>query len=146
MGSRVDRSLSGRAFALFAAVLAAAGSGSGCFDFGGELLDETVTPTDAGPLADAGIGGVVEVRLTALSFKPKVIEVTVGTTVRWLMEDGGTFHFVVEGAPGNLAPGFESPKMDPGDSFEHTFGTPGEYVYHCSNHTIAMRNAMVIVR
>lgn len=118
--------------------------GTACLDVGNPVdapLDiEGATPSDA-DLAT----GTVDVLIRNLKFEPKEITVAAGTTVRWIMEDTGTFHFVTEGDPNQGTNEFKSPQLNIGDSWEYTFTVPGTYVYHCSNHSTVMRNAKVIV-
>lgn len=52
---------------------------------------------------------------------PLVQEITAGTTVKWT--NYGNKPQIVSGL------GFKSPVLRPGDSFEYTFKTPGEYNY-----------------
>lgn len=149
-------------------LLAAVTGAASCYDFGdldtGEAgdastdtgpVDAMTTPsTDVGP-PDAVPGDAAEdaaplpeaiVRIASLSFIPKELTIPAGTTVRWVMEDTGTFHFVVQGAPRAADdPAFESIRLDPGDDYTYTFDEPGTYTYHCSNHSVAMRDAKIIV-
>lgn len=147
--------------AAFAWVAIGAALWHGCFDFG-HAADDTgpasmdaaepadATPADAvtedAPAEDAPLPEAI-VRIRSLAFDPAVIRVPVGTTVRWIMDDPGVFHFIVQGAPRmtDPPPQFDSPQMDPGDEWTYTFNEPGEFVYHCSNHSSIMRDAMIIV-
>ena len=113
-----------------------------CLDLGATVPD---VPATGG--ADSGRtppGQPVEVFIRDLKFEPSDITIAAGTTVRWIMEDTGTFHFVTEGDP-TATPVFESPQLNVGDSYDHVFDTPGTYVYHCSNHSTIMRGATITV-
>ncbi len=141
-----DRSVSLAARGGLAAVLVA---GSAC-DLGRPLggADAAAPDGAAGAAGAAGdaIGGEAIVTIRNLAFEPAQLRVPAGTTVRWVMEDPGTFHFIVQGQPGQPAsPLFSSPKLDPSDEFTFKFTEPGTYVYFCSNHSNVMRNAKVIV-
>ncbi len=125
---------------------------AGCLEFG-DLVDierlpneeETsiTTPddTDETPIVEPVTWDVV---IKDLAFEPEEITISAGDSVRWLMEDGGTFHFVTEGDP-NAEPVFESPRLDIGDDYTHVFENQGVYVYHCANHSLVMRGATVTV-
>lgn len=65
-----------------------------------------------------------------LSFEPASVQVTTGTTVRWVWTSFGGSHNVVEedGA-------FESElKSGEGETFSHTFSEAGVYRYLCTPH------------
>lgn len=78
-----------------------------------------------------------QVIIKDLRFNPQTITVTKGTTVTWTNEDQ-TAHTVTSdsndttGAP--KAQKFSSDPLNPGDTFKHTFDTPGTYKYHCDIH------------
>jgi len=83
-----------------------------------------------------------------LTFEPADLTVSVGTTVRWGFESGGhnvcgrpsdaeTVSLPEDGRPfGSYGPE-ESPRrrlVPRGKTYEHTFETPGEFVYVCYPH------------
>jgi len=81
-----------------------------------------------------------------LRFVPDRVEIRVGDAVRWTFESAGHNVTTKPGAsekvdiPADAEP-FASYEDDqhyavvqPGDSFEHTFTVPGEYVYVCAPH------------
>jgi plastocyanin len=63
-----------------------------------------------------------------LSFDPPQTSVSTGSTVSWTNEDS-TEHTVTsdEGL-------FDAGPISPGDTFENTFDTSGEFGYHCAIH------------
>ncbi|MGE5862418.1 MAG: plastocyanin/azurin family copper-binding protein [Nitrososphaerales archaeon] len=63
-----------------------------------------------------------------LSFDPPQTSVSTGSTVSWTNEDS-TEHTVTsdEGL-------FDAGPISPGDTFENTFDTSGEFGYHCEIH------------
>jgi plastocyanin len=63
-----------------------------------------------------------------LSFDPPETSVSTGSTVSWTNEDS-TEHTVTsdEGL-------FDAGPISPGDTFENTFDTSGEFGYHCEIH------------
>lgn len=82
----------------------------------------------------------VNVRIVDFAFNPKTITVPVGTTVRWT-NTGNAPHTVTST---NSPRAFDSGTLNPGDSFEFTFNTPGQFPYFCSIHP--SMTGMVIVQ
>ena len=78
-----------------------------------------------------------EVVIKNLRFNPKMLTVSAGTTVTWKNEDQ-TAHTVtsdsIDSTSAPAAAKFQSKILNPGDSFTHTFDTPGSYKYHCDIH------------
>ena len=84
---------------------------------------------------------VTIVRQRGKFFDPPVVVIHEGDTVVWVNETkGGGWHDVVsdEGK-------FDSERMDPGDTFSHTFEQPGVYSYHCHPHVIDGMQGVVVV-
>lgn len=81
---------------------------------------------------DGGMMGVVEVvqpvAVTSNGFEPVLAEVVAGTTVRWTNRD--TSPHTVTADDGS----FDSAQLDPGDTFSHTFDSPGAVAHHCALH------------
>mgnify|MGYP003765158727 CR=1 FL=1 len=73
---------------------------------------------------------VVEVKIRNAAFVPHEVTIQVGQTVRWDNEDP-LFHTITSGRPGDPDAGalFDSGDLIPFDSFEHTFTTPGTFLY-----------------
>ncbi len=69
-----------------------------------------------------------QVVISNFQFTPATLTVPAGTTVTWINQDDDT-HTVT--AANRL---FSSEVLDPGQSFTHTFATPGTYSYHCAIH------------
>ncbi|HET6777936.1 MAG TPA: cupredoxin domain-containing protein [Gemmatimonadales bacterium] len=83
------------------------------------------------------------------AFAPNPISVPVNAAVHWYNDDraaaggqyggsNGTIHTITSD---DLS--FLSGNLTPGRTFEHTFGTPGTYTYHCSIHP-AMRGTVTV--
>ena len=68
------------------------------------------------------------VEIRDFAFAPDVILVPVGTTVEWT-NSGAVAHTVTSDA--SL---FDSGTLNPGDSWDYRFDTPGTYTYHCVFH------------
>jgi plastocyanin len=97
-------------------------------------------------LPDLGTGHEAMVKVAATSatvtidhhaFAPAALTIAVGTTVTWRNADD-TPHTVTEK---NRV--FRSDGLDTGDSFSHTFTTPGDYTYFCSLHPFMVGEIVV---
>lgn len=112
---------------LFTAIIACGG--------GGAVVDpgpgETTPPGEtAPPLAPPGATNAV-VTTPNLTFAPRTLTVTPGTTVTWRFSDAR--HNVIFGA---LKPsGGDVPDTEPGGTAARTFSTAGTFDYQCSRHS-----------
>lgn len=124
--------------------LAGCAGGSGSSDGGTSTATSTATrsptPTPM-PVTEVAVGPEKRLR-----FRPEEIEISVGATVRWTAESTG--HNVTS-KPG-ASEKCENPEgaepfatyegsnhyalMEVGETFEHEFTVPGEYVYVCAPH------------
>jgi plastocyanin len=68
---------------------------------------------------DGSASGSGEVRIIDFRFEPTVLNVTPGTTVSWTNEDGAAHTATAEDD------GFDTGRLDKGESAEITFDTPG---------------------
>jgi plastocyanin len=84
----------------------------------------TVTPTPTFGCA----GGVRNVIIANNQFLPQVITITTGTTVNWLNE--GPEQHTTTSDTGV----WDSGTLNPGQTFQFAFHTPGTYPYHCAIH------------
>jgi plastocyanin len=103
----------------------------------GKIFDPmtSVTRDDA-----AGAGSrVVEIEIRGLKFEDAEIEIPAGTTVRWVNRDPVAHTSTADGDD----PVWSSPSLGPGDVYEVTFDTPGEFSYHCVPHPF-MRGTIVV--
>lgn len=62
-------------------------------------------------------------------YSPRIIRVKAGTTVIWVNRDN-VDHNVVSESSSEL----KSPMLGRGESWSHTFDTPGRYDYYCTPH------------
>ncbi|MBV9444426.1 MAG: cupredoxin family copper-binding protein [Streptosporangiaceae bacterium] len=62
------------------------------------------------------------------AFGPQVVTIKAGTTVHWKNGDAEA-HTVTSDSGA-----FDSPVLQPGASYSHTFTKPGTYSYHCTIH------------
>ncbi len=86
-----------------------------------------------------GQGGTVSVSIVDFAFNPKTITVPVGTTVRWT-NNGSAPHTVTSTSSPRA---FDSGTLNPGDSFEFTFKTAGQFPYFCEIHP-SMRGMVIV--
>ncbi len=81
------------------------------------------------PSKETPVAGVTEVRLQDFGFAPANIVVDSGTTVTWTNYDN-IAHTVTSDDGDELKSGLFSV----GQTFRHTFDTPGDYRYYCEPH------------
>lgn len=88
-----------------------------------------------------------EVFMRQIAFDPPEITIHVGETVTWTNMDIVP-HTATSGNPEDADFGsvFQSALLGINDSFTHTFDEPGEFIYFCETHPVAMRDAKVIVQ
>jgi len=96
-----------------------------------------------------------------LNFAPETVEVSVGGTVTWenvgavahsvtayedgIPEDADYFasgDFDAQAAANEAYP--EEGALGEGDTYQHTFDTPGEYDYYCIPHESVMKGTVVV--
>jgi plastocyanin len=77
-------------------------------------------------------------------YEPDTIQVKVGDTVTWTNTDDA-LHTVTSGSgtDENMGAEFDSGMMSTGKTFEHTFGTAGEFPYFCIIHPDMVGNVLV---
>lgn len=78
----------------------------------------------------SGAPVVVDVNIQGFAFSPKVLTITVGTTVRWTNKDSAP-HTATSTSPTGI---FNSGTLNNNQSFEFTFTQPGTYNYKCNFH------------
>jgi plastocyanin len=76
--------------------------------------------------------GPAAVSMTFPQFAPKVLTVTVGTTVLWTNIDSNINHTTTSDT--GDADAWDSGTMVPGATFTHTFDVAGTFLYHCTFH------------
>ena len=116
--------------ALATGLLLAAGCGGG----GGGGSNSTPAATTPASTAPAASGGAVtKVSMKNISFNPKTVTVSKGTTVEWTNDDSVNHDVTKKGGPG---PDFSSGNgnLGGGDTYKQTFNTPGTVTYVCTIH------------
>jgi plastocyanin len=87
--------------------------------------------------ADAYQPPDIQIGIQNTGFTQRTILIPVGTTVRWTNNDS-TAHTVTSST--SL---FDSGTLDPGESFEFLFDTPGTYHYACTLHP-ALQGTVIV--
>lgn len=87
----------------------------------------TAAPATTGPEPDPAPNDQQTVSIEDFAFSPAELSVPVGTTVVWTNGDAVQHSIVGDD-------GLSSPTLGRGTSYEHTFTTPGTYVYACGIH------------
>jgi plastocyanin len=83
-------------------------------------------------------GDAVEVRISQHQFRPRVIAVSPGTTIRWVNDDDDPHTVTADAGP------FASRGIDTHEEFSAKLAAPGTYAYHCALHP--MMTGTVVVR
>jgi amicyanin len=85
-------------------------------------------PAGPAPAANPAPASTVAVRIVNFKFTPATMTIKAGTAVTWTNKDavGHTVNF--------HANGINSSVLNQGDTFSHTFSTPGTYAYICDIH------------
>lgn len=100
--------------------------------------------TPAPTTAPAG-ATTASVSLRNTSYNPKTITVRVGTQITWTnSESAGIPHTVTSGAPNAPNGTFDSGTLNPGQTFQFTFNTPGTFAYYCRIHGAAMTGTVTV--
>ena len=100
------------------------------------------------PEHSVSIVSAAETKATG-AFSPNPISVPANGTVHWYNDDRAAAGGQYGGSNGTIHTinaddlSFLSGNLTPGRSFEHTFGTPGTYSYHCSIHP-TMRGTITV--
>lgn len=67
-------------------------------------------------------------------YSPLNLEIPVGSTVTWVNDDSVPHNIQSIDLEGKVTQLFNSPPLNTGDRFEHTFDDEGVYKYYCSFH------------
>jgi plastocyanin len=93
-------------------------------------------PTAAGSTITPGAG--TQVTIDNFTFTPGALAIKAGTAVTWTNHDDVPHTVTAQDHA------FSSAGLDTGDTFTHTFDTPGRYVYYCTIHP--KMTATIVVR
>ena len=72
----------------------------------------------------------VEVVIQNYRFEPKLVQIKVGDTVKWVNREKRTSHSVVF----SVEQGGESERFFPDESWQRRFDAAGRFSYHCGPH------------
>lgn len=122
------------------------GSPYGGSPYGSAPSYATPAPTPAAtPAATPSSGASSSISIMNIAYNPNAINVHVGTTVTWTNnETNGVAHTVTSGAPSVPNGTFDSGTLNPGQTYQFTFNTPGTYSYFCRIHGNAMLGTVVV--
>jgi plastocyanin len=95
-------------------------AGCGSSDSGGDK------GASKGPPADKTVD------MKDIQFVPKAVSIKAGQTIEWKNSDSVGHNVTEEKGPGGKK--FASSLVNNGDTFKHTFTTPGTYDYVCTIH------------
>jgi plastocyanin len=101
----------------------------------GEAAAKTAAANEAG--AEGG-AGAAKAEMRAMTFTPKRLDITAGTTVTWTNDDPLVHTITADDGSWDSGP------IEPGKSWSHTFTQPGQYAFHCTPHPFM--KALVVVR
>jgi plastocyanin len=100
------------------------------------------TPTPVPGGAPGPIGGNLgikqDIAISGFAFSPATITIPKGATVIWTNNDAAA-HTVVSDSGSEIS----SPSIAKGETYAHTFSTPGTYTYHCSVHP-SMKGTIIV--
>ena len=121
-------------------LLAAAGILAGC---GADNDAPAPTaPTAMESASPAMPAETVKVDVRGFTYAPRLIEVSVGTTVTWTNADE-ILHTVTSGTSGNPDGRIDGQMTEAGAATSYTFETPGTVHYFCSRHPF-MRGEVIV--
>jgi plastocyanin len=85
------------------------------------------------------------VAIENFGFHPDSISVPIGATVTWVNceKPPQEPHTTTSGIPGNDDGIWNSPDLNPGDRFSHTFPAGGVFPYHCTPHPFMLGKVVV---
>jgi plastocyanin len=94
-------------------------------------------PMPAPAASSAAPVAATSVAIKNFAFSPQAITVKAGTQVTWTNDDADA-HTVTFDADKTGSQAFQN-----GESYRHTFSTPGTYRYHCSIHPYMVGEVVV---
>ena len=108
-------------------------------------------PVDEGDVDEGDIVCAQEVIIGDDFFAPANVTINAGQTVCWT-NTGGNPHTVSSNKSSGQnftctpvsSEEFESGNLTSGDTFDHTFNTPGTYAYHCDVHGCSMAGSVTV--
>lgn len=98
------------------------------------------------PTMVPGMGMTYAVSLMGIAYNPNSLTVHAGAIIIWTNNESSAIpHTVTSGAPGAPSGTFDSPTLNPGQSFQFTFNTPGTITYFCRIHGAAMTGTVTVI-
>lgn len=101
--------------------------------------DQSNTPTPNPVTSPTGNLGIKQdVTIQGFAFDPKSVTVPVRATVIWTNKDSSA-HTIVSDSGNEIS----SDSISNGETYAHTFNTPGTYNYHCGIHP-SMKGTIIV--
>lgn len=95
-------------------------------------------------LGAAAFSKTYEITIDQFDFEPKVLEIHVGDSVRWVNESVH-LHWVNQKKDSlNKADLFNSGPLSPGEEFTYEFSTAGDFFYFCQAHKLMKGEIKVV--
>ena len=98
----------------------------GMWEMMGDMGDMDGMMGGGGPETTGAASGRGEVTIEDFRFRPTTFNVTLGTVITWTNEDSAPHTATGEG--------FDTERLEEGESAEATFEAPGTFEYVCSYH------------
>ena len=95
-----------------------------------------VQPTTAPTTGDVGIKKDVEI--SGFAFNPSTLTIPKGTSIIWTNKDSAK-HTIVSDTGNEI----NSDSISQGETYVHTFSSPGTYSYHCGIHP-SMKGKVIV--
>ena len=108
---------------------------AGCSNQTSTPAQTTPTPQSSG---SGNLGIKQDISISGFAFNPASITIPKGATVIWTNQDA-TAHNIVSDTGNEL----NSDTFSKGETFAHTFNTPGTYTYHCGVHP-SMKGEIIV--
>jgi plastocyanin len=97
------------------------------------------TPDQPNPNPSTGNLGIkMDVEISGFAFNPSTVTAPKGATVIWTNKDSAP-HTIVSDTGSEIS----SESLSTGNTYAHTFNTPGTYAYHCSIHP-SMKGTVIV--
>jgi plastocyanin len=102
------------------------------------LPDTTDKQPSTAPQTGGGLSIKADVAISGFAFDPNTLTIPKGATVIWTNMDSAPHNIVSD-----TGDEINSATFSKGETFAHTFSTPGTYAYHCGVHP-SMKGTVVV--
>jgi len=94
--------------------------------------------TQQAPLPSGNLGIKKDIAISGFAFDPATLTIPVGASVIWTNKDS-VQHTIVSDSGNEI----NSDAISQGETYVHTFNTPGTYTYHCGIHP-SMKGTIIV--